>query len=250
MSSTPSRNTSISPKRRRNDSRLAWFVGIGLGALVVAGYLIFETGRLMAGHNLVEAAAERRSHRQTEKLLRAELVEVQEGLTQLRTDRKTDVEAYAEVERSLGELQAKIQEQREAIAFYRGIISPADSNSGLRVQDFQVLRGGDESQYRLRLVLVQVKQHHREIYGSVRLSVDGARDGEIVTYPLKDLLASGERKSWNYGFRYFQDFERELLMPAGFSPLTVNIELVPKGAGNTGLKQSFPWSTSDASSTG
>ena len=39
--------------------------------------------------------------------------------------REIDREAYREVESSLTELQAKIQEQRDAIAFYRGIVSPA-----------------------------------------------------------------------------------------------------------------------------
>ncbi len=250
MPAPSSRPGSQVMKRRASDARVRWYVGIGLAALVVACYLVFETGRLMAGHNLVEAAAERRAHRQEVGRLQAELSTLREKVTQQATDQKTDKEAYAEVERGLDELQAKIQEQREAIAFYRGIISPADSNAGLRVQDFQVVRGPDEAHYRLRLVLVQAKQHHREIYGSVRLTVDGARNGEVVSYPLRQLLADGERKSWNYGFRYFQDFERDLRLPDGFSPLTVNIELVPKGAGNVGLKQSFPWSTTQQSSSG
>lgn len=232
------------PNFRQRDSRLRWYGAIGVVALLVAGYLLFETGRLTAGHNRFELADERRDFKRQIADLEEKVMEHKEQVVQLKTMRKADQEAYKAVEASLNELQGKIQEQREAIAFYRGIISPSDSNSGLRVQDLQVLRGADESQYRLRLVLAQVKQHHREIYGKVRLSVDGAKDGEVVSYPLSQLLAAGEKKTWNYGFRYFQDFERSLNLPEGFSPLTVNIELVPTGSGNVGLKQSFPWSTS------
>lgn len=235
-------------KRRRADQRFVWFAGIGALAVVIGGYLLYETGRLHAGYNRFDISAQRKESRQSLEELAEENVALREQVVQLKTMRKTDEEAYRAVEENLGSLQSKIQVQREAIAFYRGIISPADSNSGLRIQDLQLLRGGDESHYRLRLVLVQVKQHHREIYGSVRLSVDGARGGEAVSYPVSKLIANNEKRSWNYGFRYYQDFERDLVLPDGFKPLTVNIELVPKGKGNVGLKQSFPWSTSPAQS--
>jgi hypothetical protein len=106
-----------------------------------------------------------------------------------------------------------------------------------------VLRGAEESRYRLRLVLVQVKQHHRRVSGTVRLSVDGARDGEVVSVPYAQLATNDGDSRWAYSFRYFQDFERDLVLPAGFRPDRVNIELLPSGKGNTGIKQSFPWST-------
>ncbi|MEO1204210.1 MAG: DUF6776 family protein [Pseudomonadota bacterium] len=233
-----------SKNRRRSDHRLKWLAGISLAALVIGGYLLYEMGRLHAGYSRFEAAAEKRDWARERDRLSDEIVLLREQVVQFETLRTTDREAYSAVEENLGSLQNKIQEQREAIAFYRGIISPSDSNSGLRIQDLQLLRGADESHYRLRLVLVQVKQHHREIYGDVRLSVDGAREGEAVSYPVSQLLAAGERRGWSYGFRYFQDFERNLKLPDGFTPLTVNIELLPKGKGNVGLKQSFPWSTS------
>ena len=238
------------PMRRRSDERTKWFIAIASIALLAGGYLVFEMGRVSADYNVFELAAERRTHRGEVSALKDEIAELRETIVQTETVQMTEREAYRAVEQNLTALQAKIQEQREAIAFYRGIISPAASNAGLKIQDMQVLRGPDESQYRLRLTLVQVLQHHRQVYGTVSLSVDGAQNGEAVSYPLRQLLAEGEKRSWSYGFRYFQDFERRLALPDGFSPLTVNIELKPKGAGNVGLKQSFPWSTSPERSSG
>ncbi|MEM1261244.1 MAG: DUF6776 family protein [Pseudomonadota bacterium] len=238
------------PMRRRSDERLRWYLAIGGVAMLAGGYLIFEMGRVSADYNTFEVAAERRTHRASIGELEATIAELRETIVQNETIQATDREAYRAVEQNLGQLQSKIQEQREAIAFYRGIISPAASNAGLQIQNLQLLRGTDEATYRLRMTLVQVKQHHREVYGKVNLSVDGAQDGEAVSYPLSQLLDDDEKKRWNYGFRYFQDFERRLALPDGFSPLTVNIELVPKGAGNVGLKQSFPWSTSPDQSAG
>lgn len=218
---------------------------IALVAVLVGGYLLYEMGRIHAGYNrfAVDAELERRAKRIAD--LAAENAALNEQRVQLETMSKTEQETYKEVSGTLRELQAKIQEQREAIAFYRGIISPDESESGLRIQDLRVLRATDaEAEYQLRMVLVQVKQHHREVYGKVKLTIDGAIDGEAVSLPFAQLLPDGDSTRWNYGFRYFEDFERALVMPEGFLPEKINIELEPVGRGNTGIKQTFDWSTS------
>jgi cell division protein FtsB len=229
------------PNTSPNRSRM--LAAVALMGVLGAGYLVYEAGRLHAGYNRLEASREREELADRIAALEAREAALREEVIKLETLRKTDQEAYKAIDEGFRSLQDKIQEQREAIAFYRGIISPADSSSGLRVQDFQVLRGAEESRYRLRLVLVQVKQHHRRVSGTVRLSVDGARGGEAVTIPFAQLAADDDGR-WAFSFRYFQDFERELLLPEGFRPDRVNIELMPSGSGNSGIKQSFPWSTS------
>ena len=109
----------------------------------------------------------------------------------LETHREIDREAYKEVEGSLTALQAKIQEQRDAIAFYRGIVSPADGKSGLRVQDLKLTRGNAEREFNLRLVLVQAMQHDRKVSGDVRMTVQGSQDGEEKSYEVAELLPDG-----------------------------------------------------------
>ncbi|MFK8052221.1 MAG: DUF6776 family protein [Woeseiaceae bacterium] len=209
-----------------------------------AGYLLYEMGRIHAGYNRFSADAELQRRQDRIAALEADNRDLDEQRIQLETLSKTEQETYRQVSGTLRELQAKIQEQREAIAFYRGIISPDESESGLRIQDLQVLRGSGESSYRLRMIIVQVKQHHRQVYGKVKLSIDGAMNGEVVSLPMARLLPDGGSDRWNYGFRYFQDFERELIMPAGFVPQKINVELDATGRGNTGIKQTFDWSTS------
>ncbi len=213
-------------------------------ALAVGGYLLYEMGRIHAGYN--RFAADEEFTRLTARIaqLEGEVRSLDEARIQLETTAKTEQETYREVSGTLRELQEKIQEQREAIAFYRGIISPEESESGLRIQDLEVVRGTEPDSYRLRMVIVQVKQHHRQVYGKVQLSVDGAMNGEVVSLPYARLLPADGSERWNYGFRYFQDFERELRMPEGFSPQRINVELAPSGRGNKGIRQTFDWSTS------
>ena len=213
-------------------------------AVLAGGYLLYEMGRIHAGFNRFETAEVRERMEARIAELEAANRVLREQQVQLETLAKTEQETYREVGGTLRELQSKIQEQREAIAFYRGIISPGESESGLRIQDLKVLRGSGESGYRLRMVLVQVKRHHREVYGKVQLSVDGTLDGEAVSLPLARLVEGDDPGRWNYAFRYFQDFERDLVLPDGFSPESINVELVPSGRGNVGIRQTFSWSTS------
>ena len=128
-------------------------------AALVGGYLLFEFGRLQADYNIVDAIAEKQEFYAVVADLEDQIVGLKQEIALLETHREIDREAYQVVETNLTELQRKIQEQTEAIAFYRGIVSPKDGGRGLRVQDLKLTRGKDERHYNVRLVLVQVMQH-------------------------------------------------------------------------------------------
>ena len=141
-------------------------------------------------------------------------------------------------------LQAKIQEQRDAIAFYRGIVSPADGKRGLRVQDLKVTRGNAEREFNLRLVLVQAMQHDRKVSGDVNLSLQGSQDGVATVYTLKQLIPADADQGWAFSFRYFQDFDRQLVLPDGFTPERIRVEVRSKTRSIESIDESYAWTTS------
>ncbi len=210
-------------------------------ALLLGAYLIFEFGRLQADYNVLDHIAEKRQFSADKEALESEIVVLKQEIALLQTEDKIEQEAYKAVELNLSELQQKIQEQREAIAFYRGIVSPQDGGRGLRVQDLKLSRGADEQRYQLRVVLVQVMQHDRSVKGEVDFSVEGALNGVLTTYTLEQLLPDGVNSSWPFSFRYFQDFERELVLPDGFEPAVINIEVISRTKSIANVKQSFEW---------
>ncbi len=212
-------------------------------ALVFGAYLIFELGRIQAKFNIVDAVSEQQALQNEVKGLENQIVALNQEIALLETHRDIDREAYQVVETNLGELQKKIQEQRDAIGFYRGIVSPADGGRGLRVQDLKLTKGKDERQYHVRLVLVQVMHHDRKVRGEVDFSIDGAQNGVAVTYALEQLLPADADSNWPFSFRYFQDFDRELVLPAGFTPERVNIEVISRTKSIASVKQSFLWGT-------
>ena len=218
---------------------------IGLVVLIAAfGYLVFEFGRIQANYNIVDAGRERQAFEDQINGLEQEITTLNEEVALLETHREIDREAYREVEASLTALQAKIQEQTDAIAFYRGIVSPEDGAAGLKVQDLRLTRGEAERVYNVRLVLVQSLKHDRKVSGDVVLSIEGEEDGATASYDYDALLPSDTDRNWAFSFRYFQDFDREIVLPDGFTPERITIQVRSKTRSIDSIEESFPWTSS------
>jgi len=217
--------------------------GLLLGLVVVSAYLVFELGRIKAGYDIVEAASDRQAYKDIITELEDEVVGLKQEVALLETHRDIDREAYKQVESSLSSLQAKIVEQQDALGFYRGIVSPADGKPGLRVQDLTLTRGEEERQFQVRLVLVQSMQHVRKVSGDVRMSVQGSQDGEERSYELAELMPKDADSDLPFSFRYFQNFNRQLLLPNGFTPHRIRVEVRSKTRSIADIEASFDWVT-------
>ncbi len=220
------------------------FGGVLVALALVAGYLVFEYGRISAGYDVIDAAAQRGALEDEIDSLNEHIAELKQEVARLETNREIDREAYKRVESSLLGLQAKIQEQRDAIAFYRGIVSPADGRPGLRIQDFRLTRGAVEREFKLRIVLVQAMKHDRKVSGDVTLTVEGNEEGQAKSYPLAALLPADADTAWPFSFRYFQDFDRQIVLPDGFTPERVHVEVRSRTRSIESIADSFTWSTS------
>lgn len=212
--------------------------------VAISGYLIFEFGRISAGYDIVDVGRERQAYAERIVALDEEIEGLKQDVALLETHREIDRAAYKEVEASLMSLQGKIQEQRDAIAFYRGIVSPKDGNSGLRVQALRLTRGNAEREFNLRLVLVQAMQHDRKVSGDVALSVEGSQDGVDAVYTLQQLIPAEAKADWPFSFRYFQDFDRQLILPDGFTPARIRVEVRSKTRSIQSIEESYDWTTS------
>lgn len=212
-------------------------------ALAVGGYLVFELGRIQGGYSIVEANTRERELRQEIGDLEREILALREEIVLQQTHREIDREAYQQVEANLVRLQQTIQEQRDAIEFYRGIMSPDEGGRGLRVQGVKLSRGVGEREYVVRLVLVQVLQHDRAVKGDVDLVLEGAQDGVATSYSLEDLVPADEDSSWPFQFRYFQTFDRHLVLPTGFTPERLNVQVRSRTKSVDSVEQTFAWKT-------
>jgi hypothetical protein len=218
---------------------------MAVAAVAVAlGYLLYELGRIQANYNILDAAEERQAYEVHIQTLNSDISALKEEIALLETHREIDREAYREVEASLTTLQAKIQEQTAAIAFYRGIVSPEDGAAGLKVQDLRLSRGETERSYKVRLVLVQSLKHDRKVSGDVTLTVEGEEGGAAAIYEYAQLLPGETEPSWPFSFRYFQDFDREIVLPDGFTPERITIQVRSKTRSIDSIEETYAWASS------
>jgi hypothetical protein len=230
---------------QQHGSRRIWTVRMIIVLLIsICGYLIFEFGRISAGYDLIDAGNEAQAYVDHIQGLDTEIADLRQKIAILETDSEVDDASHKEIEASLSQLLGEIQDQRDAIAFYRGIVSPSDGNSGLRVQDLKLTRGKAEREFNVRLVLVQAMKHDRKVSGDVNLSVVGSQDGAEMTYVLTQLLPEDADTAWAFSFRYFQDFERQLVLPDGFTPERITVEVRSKTRSISSIEESFDWATS------
>ena len=214
---------------------------VGLALFGGVGYLLYEFGRYQAGYALLDAQAERQALKAEIATLEARNEDLRRQIAVFETSREIDQEAYSQVEDNLAELQANIQAQEEELAFYRGIVSPSDGVVGLKIQRFELLPADSDAAVLMRLVLVQAMKHDRRVSGVVKLSVHGEQAGAEAVLSLSELVAEGESGELAYSFLYFQDLERQLVLPKGFLPDRVELEIRPKGRGGKPVSQSFDW---------
>lgn len=214
-------------------------VGIAL-AMVGLLWATFDYGRWRAGYDHVAAAREQARLVAELREVRGDNAALNDRVALLERSSEIDETARAQVKGSITELQDEILELREELAFYRGIVAP-DDGGGLRIQSVKLSRGAQDRFWHWRLVLIQSIKHEQRAFGTIELTVHGARGGIPAQLALRE-VAAAPAPVLQYSFRYFQDFEGDLMLPAGFTPGRVEIEVQPRGGGSP-IRRSFDWAT-------
>jgi hypothetical protein len=215
---------------------LLWGIVIVGGLLCLVG--AFEAGRMRAGYSIVAAELDRHAKSARIGELTAELRGTQMRLAEAELARRVDREAYQQVEKSLADFEARLAAQSQELTFYRGIVNPSDGLAGLRIQRLQVLPGIGPHRFRVRIVLIQAARQDTVTSATADLSVDGLRGGRAVNLPLAQIGTSS--KALSFSFRYFQELETEIDLPADFLPQRVQVEVRPARA-TASIRQTYPW---------
>jgi hypothetical protein len=221
-----------SPWRRRG---LA-IVGVLAGALLL--YVIYEWGRFAGGYSKFAEVQRRRELAAQIDALEQENQKLRGDIAKAELARNVDNKSYGVVEKNLEDLQAQVLKQREELTFYRGIVSPEDGIGGLRIQGFQVQSGGAPQHYRLLLVLQQSMREDTVVSGSVLIQIEGVRANRPEQLGLPQ-LADAARADLPFKFRYFQKFEQDVVLPEGFEPRAVNVEV--RSTRLAPVRESYPW---------
>jgi hypothetical protein len=202
-------------------------------------YGAFELGRYDAHFRVIDSVRGALSTSARIRSLEAENAQQRTELEAAEVARRVDREGYKQVEKSLGDMQSQIARLNQDLSFYRGLVQP-ETVVSVKVQQMQILPESAPGQFRLKFVLVQAIKTSGTVVGSFAITLDGLQQGKPVTLDLAALSPEG-RATLAYSFKYFQDYDLALHLPAGFEPTRVGIDIhTGKDAGH-GFRQAFVW---------
>lgn len=170
--------------------------------------------------------------------LRAENEGLRDQVALLQRSTQVDQQAYSAVGSDLKGLQDEITELREEVTFYRGIVSPAESAAGLRIERIRLEPAGPPQTFNYRLILTQVVKNAGTAQGVLELAIEGRLGGKNKRLSWNEVSVTKER-AIDFKFRYFEQFEGQLVLPAGFTPRSVVVAANPVKAKR--IERTFDW---------
>ena len=211
-------------------------------------YVIYELGRYNAGYDRLAVAQQHTEQEVQIERLEKTNHELRTKLAELDTIRVGRAREQAEVARTIGDLQAQVARESQELAFYRGVVSQgAAAELGVKIGQVRISSGHKAGQFTVHLALVRSGRADNSVSGTLALTVDGNSGGKSDDTPL-DLatLTSGKQRELPFNFRFYQNFDQEIVIPAGFKPEHLAVEVHSSRKDVAPLVQSFMWSPEPA----
>jgi hypothetical protein len=204
-------------------------------------YVVYELGRYDAGYDRQAVSQQRTELEVKIEHLEAENRGLRTRLAELDTIRLSRGREQAEVARAMGDLQAQVAKQSQELAFYRGVVAQGAATLGVKIEDLRITAAPQPNVYMAHMALVRSGRAETLATGTLLLSVDGELAGGEKTLDLAT-LTGGHQQNLRYDFRYFQDFDQALTLPAGFRAAHLVVEVRSNRGDVTPLSQTFLWS--------
>lgn len=230
--------------RTAEDPRRRWLiVVIGLIATLVGAVLLYQYAQSQVECDLSTSHALMRQQRDLQeemRSLREENRELAEEVVRSQRGSQIDGAATAEMQETLKSQQAEIAEMKEQLAFFRGIVEPAESAAGLRIQRLVVWPGKEDRVFHFSLVLIQSVRNESKVSGRVKMTAQGVSSGNARTIDLASHMLK-PRPSLGFKFRYFQEINGAFRLPKGFDPGKVDIQVTRSDEDSLKVKESYGW---------
>lgn len=156
-----------------------------------------------------------------------------------------DKQALDNVQQTILALREQISQLEEDVLFYRQIMSPENTETGLVIGQLDLVATEVPGTIRYKLELKQQGNNESVVSGHVNVDVAGTQDGAEISIPLHTLSTQQDSADIRLQFRYFQNVEGELMLPAGFEPARVEILAVSEGDNGKTVHKSFGWIVED-----
>lgn len=216
----------VDPRRARRQ-RLV-FAGLVLSA-VIAAYLVGRYVMIPDAGGLSAQLAQARTEIES---LRSRLADSEQRLAVVERSEQIARLANENVQSALAQKDSEIATLRRDLALYDRLVGPDAERGGLSVYEAS-LRRNDDGSVDFSTILTQTQDVRRGSSGTLTIAVEGTRGGSIERLEWSQIAPPGAEDGIAYDFRYFQRVQGRFMLPADFTPRTVDIRLSGGGVTRT-----------------
>ena len=145
--------------------------------------------------------------------------------------------ANDQLQQTVLERDEEIAALRSDVAFYERLVGGSAQRKGLAVHALN-LHGGGSGDLRYTLTLTQTLKRSGLTDGEVVLGLEGVVDGKLTTLDWAALRQGADASPQRFAFRYFQQLEGSIMVPDGFTPHRIRVEV---RVGDDRIERVFPW---------
>ena len=175
--------------------------------------------------------------------LRGEVEGLRQEVATLARSDQVSREANIDLQATLAERDEEISALRADVAFYERLVGSTSQRRGLAVHGLRLQSQGNGA-WHFTATLTQTLNRAAVSSGELTLAVEGSRDGSLERLAWADLRQAEDPPGVEYSFKYFQQVEGDILLPAGFQPLRVVVRLSPPRG--PAVEESFTWADAAA----
>ena len=218
-------------------------------AAVIAASLVF--GLWGAWRVFAPASGDTRGRLEaSERQLAVAKAHIEEQEQQIATLKRSDQisrDANRDLQGALAEREEEIAGLRADVAFYERLVGATGQRRGLSVHAIRLQLQGTDA-WHFAATLTQNLNRGGVSAGQMTLTVEGTQAGKLRKLAWSDLRRQPKAPPVAYSFKYFQQVEGDVFLPAGFSPVRVEVRLQPRSGGS--VSESFTWADAARDSGG
>lgn len=146
--------------------------------------------------------------------------------------------ANESLQKTLRVREGDLAKLRDDLAFYQRLVG-GETGRTLKVQQLALRPIGHSNAFGFRVLLTRNAQAGETNRGSVTVRVSGAGSGKLVQLEWDRLQQETAATPLVYDFKYFQQLESSLILPAGFEPDRVVVRA--RASDGSAIEESFAW---------
>lgn len=148
--------------------------------------------------------------------------------------------AAQDLRKTLADREEEISALRADLAFYANLVGSGEQGAELTVHGVHLQPVDGARAWNATITLTQNVRRGKENKGTVKLAVEGVRNGKLELLGWKQISAPDRAGGLAYAFKYFQQLHATVMLPDNFTPNRLRVLVDP--ADGKQLVHGMAWS--------